>query len=155
MMKSDRRSPLQLVNAPRTVPGFDDIPTGRKQTLSRTISGADVDAFGHLCGDLNPLHMDEAFAATTPFGQRVAHGLLTGAIVSTAHTELTGPGFVYVGQELRFLGPVFVGDTITVEVTVVDKKPAKRILIMDTMVRKQTGQAVLSGLSALKEMSLA
>jgi len=75
--------------------------------------------------------------------------------VSTTHTELTGPGFVYVGQELRFLGPVFVGDTITVEVTVVDKKPAKRILIMDTMVRKQTGQAVLSGLSALKELRLA
>src|SRR5258706_4042906 len=134
---------------------YDDIQTGRKQTISRTITAADVDAFGHLCGDLNPLHMDEAFAATTPFGRRVAHGLLTGAIVSTTHTELTVPGVVYVGQELRFLGPVFVGDTITVEVTVVEKKPAKRILIMDTMVRKQTGQAVLSGLSALKELSLA
>lgn len=68
--------------------------------------------------------------------------------VSTAHTELAGPGFVYASQELRFLGPVFVGDTITVQVTVVDKRPAKRILIMDTIVRKQTGQAVLRGLSA-------
>ncbi len=134
---------------------FDDIPRGRKQTTSRTITGDDVDAFGHLCGDLNPLHMDDRFAAATPFGKRVAHGLLTGAIVSTTHTELTGPGFVYVGQELRFLGPVFVGDTITVEVTVIEKKPAKRILIMDTMVRKQTGEAVLSGLSALKELRLA
>ncbi|NRF67208.1 MaoC family dehydratase [Aquincola sp. S2] len=133
---------------------FDDIPVGRKQTLSRTITGADVDAFGHLSGDLNPLHMDAAFAAGTPFGKRVAHGLLTGAIVSTAHTELTGPGFAYVGQELKFLGPVFVGDTITVEVTVVDKKLAKRILVMDTMVRKQSGEAVLGGLSALKELRL-
>ena len=130
---------------------FDDIPVGRKQTLSRTITGADVDAFGHLSGDLNPLHMDAAFAAGTPFGKRVAHGLL---IVSTAHTELTGPGFAYVGQELKFLGPVFVGDTITVEVTVVDKKLAKRILVMDTMVRKQSGEAVLGGLSALKELRL-
>jgi len=155
MMKLDTRPPLHVVHSQRKPLGFDDIPTGRKQMLSRTITGADVDAFGQLCGDLNPLHMDEAFAATTPFGRRVAHGLLTGAIVSTAHTELTGPGFVYVGQELRFLGPVFIGDTITVEVTVVDKKPAKRILVMDTMVRKQTGQAVLSGLSALKELSLA
>jgi len=154
-MKLETPPPPQVVHSKRKPLDFDDIPTGRKQTLSRTITGADVDAFGHLCGDLNPLHMDETFAATTPFGQRVAHGLLTGAIVSTTHTELTGPGFVYVGQELRFLGPVFVGDTITVEVTVVDKKPAKRILVMDTMVRKQTGQAVLSGLSALKEMSLA
>lgn len=133
---------------------FDDIPVGRKQTLSRTITSADVDAFGHLSGDLNPLHMDAAFAAGTPFGKRVAHGLLTGAIVSTAHTELTGPGFAYVGQELKFLGPVFVGDTITVEVTVVDKKLAKRILVMDTMVRKQSGEAVLGGLSALKELRL-
>ena len=155
MMKLETQPPLKLVRGQPKPLDFDDIPTGRKQTLSRTITGADIDAFGQLCGDLNPLHMDEAFAATTPFGRRVAHGLLTGAIVSTAHTELTGPGFVYVGQELRFLGPVFVGDTITVEVTVVDKKPAKRILVMDTMVRKQTGQAVLSGLSALKEMSLA
>ena len=154
-MKPDRRPPLQIVHAQRKLLGFDDIPIDRKQKLSRTISGADINAFGHLCGDRNPLHMDEAFAATTPFGQRVAHGLLTGAIVSTAHTELTGPGFVYASQELRFLGPVFVGDTITVQVTVVDKRPAKRILIMDTIVRKQTGQAVLSGLSALKEMCLA
>ncbi len=143
------------MNVPQNLLRFDDIPTGRQHTKSRTITGADVDAFGHLSGDLNPLHMDDAFAADTPFGRRVAHGLLTGAIVSTTHTELTGPGFVYVGQELRFLGPVFIGDTITIEVTVIEKKPAKRILIMDTMVRNQTGQAVLSGLSALKELSLA
>ena len=154
-MKLETPPPPQVVHSKRKPLDFDDIPTGRKQTLSRTITGADIDAFGQLCGDLNPLHMDEAFAVTTPFGRRVAHGLLTGAIVSATHTELTGPGFVYVGQELRFLGPVFMGDTITVDVTVVDKKHAKRILIMDTMVRKQTGQAVLSGLSALKEMSLA
>lgn len=133
---------------------FDDIQNGRQQTLSRTITEADVDAFGHLSGDLNPLHMDNAFAANTPFGRRVTHGLLTGAVVSTVHTALTGPGFVYVGQELRFLGPVFIGDTITVEVTVVNRKPAKRILVLDTMVRNQAGQAVLSGLSALKELRI-
>jgi 3-hydroxybutyryl-CoA dehydratase len=142
------------MNAPQNLLRFEDIPTGRQHTTSRTITEADVDAFGHLSGDLNPLHMDNAFAATTPFGRRVTHGLLTGAIVSTTHTELTGPGFVYVGQELRFLGPVFIGDTVTVEVTVVDRKTSKRILIMDTIVRNQAGQAVLSGLSALKELRL-
>ena len=68
------------------------------------------------------------------------------------HTELTGPGFAYVGQELRFLEPLYIGERITVEVTVVGKKEAKHILIMDTMVRKQNGQAVLSGLSALKRL---
>jgi 3-hydroxybutyryl-CoA dehydratase len=134
---------------------FDDVPIGRKHSIARTISAADVDAFGHLSGDLNPLHMDDEFARRTPFKRRVAHGLLTGALVSTTHTQLTGPGFAYVGQELRFLGPVFIGDTVNVEVTVVEKKPAKRILILDTVVRKQNGDAVLAGLSALKELRIA
>lgn len=135
--------------------GFDDVPIGRKHAIERTMTAADVDAFGHLSGDLNPLHMDEDFARRTPFKRRVVHGLLTGALVSTTHTQLTGPGFAYVGQELRFLGPVFIGDTLTVEVTVVEKKPAKRILILDTMVRNQKGDAVLAGLSALKELRFA
>jgi acyl dehydratase len=131
---------------------FDDIEVGRKQRLERVMTAADVDAFGHLSGDLNPLHMDETFATRTPFGRRVVHGLLTGALVSTAHTQLTGPGFAYVGQELKFLGPVFIGDTVNVEVTVVGKKDAKRILILDTVVNKQSGEKVLAGLSALKEL---
>ena len=131
---------------------FDDVEVGRKHCLSRTIQAADVDAFGHLSGDLNPLHMDEEFARRTPFKKRVVHGLLTGALVSTTHTQLTGPGFAYVGQELKFLGPVFIGDTLNVEVTVVGKKEAKRILILDTVVSKQNGDKVLAGLSALKEL---
>jgi 3-hydroxybutyryl-CoA dehydratase len=135
--------------------GFDDLDAGATHSLTRTITAADVDAFGHLSGDLNPLHMDDEFAARSPFKRRVVHGLLTGALISTAHTRLTGPGFAYVGQELRFLSPVFIGDTVTVEVTVVSKKPAKRILVLDTMVRNQHGNAVLAGLSALKELRLA
>lgn len=134
---------------------FDDVEIGRKQRLERTITAAEVDQFGHLSGDLNPLHMDEQFAAQTPFGRRVVHGLLTGALVSTTHTQLTGPGFAYVGQELKFLGPVFIGDTLNVEVTVVGKKDAKRILILDTVVSKQSGDKVLAGLSALKELRFA
>lgn len=134
---------------------FDDIEVGRKQRLERTMTAADVDAFGHLSGDLNPLHMDEEFATRTPFRRRVVHGLLTGALVSTTHTQLTGPGFAYVGQELKFLGPVFIGDTVNVEVTVVGKKEAKRILILDTVVNKQGGEKVLAGLSALKELRFA
>lgn len=134
---------------------FDDVEIGRKHSLARTMTAADVDAFGHLSGDLNPLHMDEEFAARTPFKRRVVHGLLTGALISTTHTQLTGPGFAYVGQELKFLGPVFIGDTLNVEVTVVGKKEAKRILILDTVVSKQNGDKVLAGLSALKELRFA
>lgn len=133
---------------------FDDIPIGRKHLIERTMTAAEVDTFGYLSGDLNPLHMDEEFARRTPFGRRVVHGLLTGALVSTTHTRLTGPGFAYVGQELKFLGPVFIGDKVSVEVTVVGKKDAKRILILDTVVTKQTGDKVLAGLSALKELRI-
>jgi acyl dehydratase len=131
---------------------FDDIAIGRCQVLVHTMEEREVDTFGHLSGDLNPLHMDTAFAARSPFGRRVVHGLLTAALVSTAHTELTGPGFAYVGQELRFLGPVFIGDTVRISVTVVEKKPTKRVIVMDTMVRNQRGEPVLIGLSALKEL---
>ena len=134
---------------------YDDVEIGRKQRLERTITATEVDTFGHLSGDLNPLHMDEQFAARSPFGRRVVHGLFTGALVSTTHTKLTGPGYAYVGQELKFLGPVFIGDTVNVEVTVVGKKDAKRILILDTVVSKQTGEKVMAGLSALKELKFA
>jgi 3-hydroxybutyryl-CoA dehydratase len=134
------------------LPSFGRFEIGRKHVVTRIFTEAEVDAFGHLSGDLNPLHMDDEFASHSPFGRRVVHGLLTAAVVSRVHTELTGPGFAYAGQELRFLKPVFIGDRITVEVTIVGKKEAKRILIMDTMVRKQTGEAVLSGLSAYKHL---
>jgi 3-hydroxybutyryl-CoA dehydratase len=133
---------------------FDDIQIGRKHRIERVVTARDVDAFGQLSGDLNPLHMDEEFARRTPFKQRVVHGLFTGALVSTTHTQLTGPGFAYVGQELKFLGPVFIGDRLNVEVTVVGKKDAKRILILDTVVSTQGGKKVLAGLSALKELRL-
>lgn len=133
---------------------FEDIEIGHKHSLERTVTAADVDAFGHLSGDLNPLHMDEEFARRTPFKRRVVHGLFTGALVSTTHTQLTGPGFAYVGQELKFLGPVFIGDKLNVEVTVVGKKDAKRILILDTLVSTQGGDKVLAGLSALKELRI-
>ena len=142
----------QAAQAAPEVLRFNDVQIGRTQVIVHTVLEAEVNAFGRLSGDLNPLHMDQAFAERSPFGRRVVHGLLTAALVSAAHTELTGPGFAYVGQELRFLGPVFIDDTVTINVTVVEKKEAKRILVMDTMVRNQRGKVVLSGLSALKEL---
>jgi acyl dehydratase len=134
---------------------IEDLGPGTREVTVRTISAADVDDFGRISGDLNPLHMDQSFAATTPFGRRVAHGLLTGAIVSTTHTNLTGPGFVYIGQELNFRAPVFIGDTLTVTVTVVEVKAAKRILVLESLVTKQDGTRVMDGRSALKEMDFA
>lgn len=131
---------------------FDDIEVGRTEATVRTVSEDNVNRFARLSGDLNPLHMDEQFAACTQFGRRVAHGMLTAALVSAAHTRLTGPGFVYVGQELKFSAPVFIGDTVTVTLTVVEKKEAKKILVLESTVVKHDGTTVLSGSSALKEL---
>lgn len=132
---------------------FEDIEIGKEAVIQRTITEDDVNTFGELSGDLNPLHMDEQFASKTPFGRRVVHGMFTAALVSATHTSLTGPGYVYVGQELNFKGPVHIGDTLTVSVTVVEKKTAKSILVMETKVTNQNGQLILDGKSALKELA--
>jgi 3-hydroxybutyryl-CoA dehydratase len=133
---------------------FEEIQIGRKYSAVRAFKAAEVEAYAKLSGDVDPLHMDEEFAARTPFGRRVVPGILTAGMVSMVHTQLTGPGFASVGQELRFPEPLFIGETVTCEVTVIGKKEAKQILILDTMVRKKTGEAVLSGLSALKKLKL-
>ena len=132
---------------------IEDLGPGTREVTVRTITGDDVDRFAQISGDLNPIHLDAEFAATTPFGRRVSHGLLTGAIVSATHTNLTGPGFVYLGQELNFRAPVHIGDTLTTTVTVVEVKAAKRVLVLDTVVMKQDGTRVLDGRSALKEIA--
>ena len=133
---------------------IEDLGPGTREVTVRTITADDVDRFAQISGDLNPIHLDAGFAATTPFGRRVAHGLLTGAIVSATHTNLTGPGFVYLGQELNFRAPVHIGDTLTATVTVVEVKAAKRVLVLETVVTNQDGARVLDGRSALKEMDL-
>ena len=134
---------------------IEDLGPGTREVTVRTITAEDVDRFAQISGDLNPIHLDAEFAATTPFGRRVAHGLLTGAIVSATHTNLTGPGFVYLGQELNFRAPVHIGDTLTATVTVIEIKAAKRVLVLETVVTKQDGTRVLDGRSALKEMAFA
>ncbi|TCS74753.1 acyl dehydratase [Effusibacillus lacus] len=131
---------------------FEEIEIGKQEVTVCTITEEDVNAFGHLSGDLNPLHMDDEFASGTPFGRRVVHGMFTAAIISTTHTKLTGPGFVYVGQELNFKGPVYIADTITVTLTVTGKKTEKGILLLETVVTNQNKQVVLQGKSALMEL---
>ncbi|MCM3759174.1 MaoC family dehydratase [Alkalihalobacillus oceani] len=131
---------------------FDQMEIGTTHVEMRTITKEDVNTFGRLSGDLNPLHMDEAFATKTIFQRRVVHGMFTAAIISTAHTNLTDPGYVYVGQELNFKAPVFIGDTITVTLTVVEKKPKKKILVLEAVVTNQDEKVIVEGRSALMEL---
>jgi 3-hydroxybutyryl-CoA dehydratase len=143
------KNPLQDLARVQT---FDDIAVSQEHSLEHTVTESEVHTFGHLSGDLNPLHMEQAFAERSAFKRRVVHGMFTAALVSAAHTELTGPGFVYVGQELKFKGPVHINDTVRLTVRVIDKKSAKRILVMETIVKNQSDEIVLTGTSALKEL---
>lgn len=131
---------------------FEEFKIGIKEVVTRTITEEDVNTFGKLSGDLNPLHMDDIFASKTVFGRRVVHGMFTAALISTTHTKLTDPGYVYVGQDLNFKAPVFIDDTLTVTLTVVDKKYEKRILVIEAVVTNQDNKIVIQGKSALMEL---
>lgn len=132
---------------------FEQIAVGERAAFSKTVSESDVYLFAGLCGDFNPLHVDEEFAKKTRFGKRIAHGMLTAGLVSTViGTALPGRNTVYLSQELRFTAPVFFGDTLTAEVTVLEKLEAKKILVLDTRVTNQRGQLVLSGQARVLKM---
>jgi acyl dehydratase len=118
------------------------------QTASRvkTITAEDIEGFARVSGDTNPLHLDEAYAATTPFGRRIAHGMLTASLISAVlANDLPGAGSIYLGQTLKFTAPVFIGDTITATVTVTAFRAEKRIATFRTTCTNQDGKFVLEG----------
>jgi acyl dehydratase len=126
--------------------GFEDIEIGQSLRLSRTVTEEMVRLFAAATGDVNPMHLDQNFAAATPFKGCIAHGMLTAGFISAAiATGLPGPGSVYVGQELRFDRPVRAGDTITVELTVQEKIPGKNHIVLKTVARNQNNKTVVSG----------
>jgi len=109
---------------------FEDLSVGMTETLSKTIDSSDVVGFAAVTGDRNPIHLSEHFAAKTPFGTRIAHGLYTASLISAVlGTRLPGPGAVYISQTLNFRAPVKIGDTVDVSVSVAeltaDKKRAR------------------------------
>ena len=98
---------------------FEDLSEGQSAEMTRVASAAVVEAFAEVSGDVNPVHLDEAYARTTSFGGRIAHGMLAAAYISAVlGTKLPGPGAVYLNQTLRFRRPVRLGDEVTARVTV-------------------------------------
>lgn len=125
---------------------FDELAIGDVASLVRIVGRDDIELFAAVSGDVNPAHLDAAFAATDRFGHIVAHGMWTAALVSALlGTRLPGPGTIYLGQDLRFLKPVVPGDTITATVRVREKLPEKRIVLLDTACTNQSGDHVLTG----------
>tara|TARA_R110002049_G_scaffold245814_4_gene419872 strand:+ start:217 stop:693 length:477 start_codon:yes stop_codon:yes gene_type:complete len=125
---------------------YDEITIGQTARYSKQIEMRDIQLFAALSGDVNPVHLDAAFAATTQFKECIAHGMLSGAIISAAIAmELPGPGSIYLGQSLRFRLPVKIGDTITVQLEVTEKKDRRSIVTLDCKVLNQSGKLVVTG----------
>lgn len=100
---------------------FEDVALGMRESYAKTVKASDVVGFAELSGDRNPIHLSEHFAAKTPFGGRIAHGLYTASLISAViGTRLPGPGAIYISQTLRFLAPVRIGDTVEASVEVVE-----------------------------------
>src|SRR5258707_389482 len=124
---------------------------GARATTERTITDADIVRFAEVSGDRNPIHLDEEYAARSPFGRRVAHGFLTGSMISAMiGMDLPGPGSIYLGQTMKFLAPVAIGDTVTVSVEIIGVREDKRILTLRTDATNQDGVLVLTGEAVVK-----
>jgi phosphate acetyltransferase/phosphate butyryltransferase len=125
---------------------FDELRVGDSASLSRTLTRADIDLFAVMSGDVNPAHVDEDYARSDMFHKVIAHGMWSGALISTVlGTQLPGPGTIYLGQSLRFLKPVGLGDTVTVTLAVARLDPDKRRVTLDCTVTNQDGQLVATG----------
>lgn len=123
-----------------------NLKIGDSAIRTKTITDEDIRNFAAATGDHNPVHLDEDYAAVTRFGKRIAHGMLTGGIISAIlGNDLPGPGTVYLGQEFKFKAPVFIGDTITARVEVVKYREDKQIATFHTTCTNQDGLLVLEG----------
>ena len=113
---------------------LDDLSVGQSAQMVRTVTEADIVLFAQVSGDNNPVHLDEAFAAQTPFKTRIAHGMLSAAYISAViGTQLPGPGTIYMQQALRFKRPVKIGDEVTTIATVTEIDPVKGRVSIDTV----------------------
>jgi 3-hydroxybutyryl-CoA dehydratase len=131
---------------------FESLRVGESATFSKTITEADIKLFAELSGDAYPLHLDEAYAKTTRFGRRVAHGMLSASLLSTVNALLLGlPGGLYVEQSLRFRRPAFIGDTLTARAEITEIMPAARRFRTKTTVRNQDGKLVVDGEALLQK----
>jgi 3-hydroxybutyryl-CoA dehydratase len=119
---------------------------GDSAQLSKTIEDEDIRIFAEVTGDKNPLHLDDEFASKTIFKRRIAHGILTAALISSViGNRLPGNGTIYLSQTLNFLAPVYVGDEITAKVEVLQVLKEGKRLRLKTQVINQNGTVVVDG----------
>jgi 3-hydroxybutyryl-CoA dehydratase len=125
---------------------IEEIRLNETAEFSKTISESDVYLYAGVTGDLNPAHINEEYARETFFKTRIAHGMLAAGLISAVlGMRLPGAGSIYVRQELNFLAPVRIGDTVTARVEVIEIMSEKKQLRLRTTCSTQDGTLVLDG----------
>ncbi len=104
------------------IANWDTIPVGATAFHTKTITETDITLFTAISGDFNPIHVDETYAQTTPYGRRIAHGIISVSLIAgLLGMKLPGAGTVHVSQSVDFKKPVFIGDTLTARGEVMEK----------------------------------
>lgn len=125
---------------------ISEITINESAEFAKTIAEADIYLFAGVTGDLNPAHINEAYAKETFFKGRIAHGMLLAGFISAAiGCQLPGPGSIYIKQELKFRAPARIGDTVTAKVTVIEIIEGKNRVILETTCTNQEGTLLLDG----------
>lgn len=124
---------------------LEDLSLGQSAEVSHVVTDADIRAFAAVSGDNNPVHLDEAYAAATPFKTRIAHGMLSAGYISAVlGTRLPGPGAIYISQTMNFKRPVRIGDEVITRATV-SAIDAERARVTLATVCEVAGKAVVEG----------
>lgn len=127
-----------------------DVNIGDKFSTSREVTDEVIRKFAEVSGDYNPIHLDEEFAKTTRFGQRIAHGMLSGAFISAVlGNEFKERKIVYLSQTMKFTAPVFLGDTVTATATVSNIREDRGIVTLETVCTNQNGETLVKGEAAV------
>ncbi|PGH19712.1 enoyl-CoA hydratase [Fusobacterium polymorphum] len=125
---------------------FEKLKIGMYECLGKTITETDIVNFAGISLDINPLHLNEEYAKTTIFKGRIAHGMIGAGLISAAiGTKLPGEGTIYLSQNLKFIAPVRIGDTITAKIEVVNLNQEKKQVELKTTCTNQDGVIVIDG----------
>jgi 3-hydroxybutyryl-CoA dehydratase len=126
-----------------------NIDTKKTFEFSKVLSAEDVESFAIASGDTQPLHLDDSQASKTRFKKRIAHGILTAGVISAAIGTQVAPGqvVIYMNQSLKFLGPVYIGDTVTAKLNVISINAPRKTVTLKASVINQSGDEILAGQS--------
>lgn len=127
---------------------YDEIQVGDNAFFTHTITQEDIWLYAYISGDYNPVHLDEEYAKTTIFNGTVAHGMFYTAMLSAAVANLLpGPGSIFLSQEFKLRNPSRVGDVLTGEIKIIEKKRLKNIVLIECIIKNQHEKTVFSGVT--------